>query len=166
MSIKLIIGIATVIVFVILYFLLKGLLLSLSRKRKYKKVEDKIRKRIKPLSKEKRGEERYSVSEYEECIRTTKDKNVKAWGRWLLAQFYHNNPHRQKDYLDKTIECYTGIVKEFTDYPFHEESLFRLGNLFFFEKLDHRKVCYVYQKLLEKYPRSKWVTIAKERVAR
>jgi len=164
MSIKLIIGVVTVIVFVVLYFLLKGLLFSLSRKKKYRKVEDKIKRSIKPLSKEKGGEKRYSVSEYEECIRRTKDKNVKAWGKWLLAQFYHNNPHRQKDYLDKAIECYTDIMKEFSDYPFHEESLFRLGKLLFFEKLDHRKVCDVYQQLLKKYPRSKWVIIAKERV--
>jgi TolA-binding protein len=163
MSIKLIIGIATVVIFVILYFLIRVLLLSLSRRRKYKKVEERIKRKIKPLYKEKKGEKRYSVSEYEQCIGRTKDKNVKAWGRWLMAQFYHSNPHRQKDYLDKAIECYADITKEFSDYPFHEESLFRLGNLFFFEKLDHKRVCYVYQKFLEKYPHSKWVTIAKER---
>ena len=164
MSIKLIIAVVAVISSVILYFLLKGLLLSISRKRKYKKVEDRIKKKIKPLSKEKVGEKRYSVSEYEECIRRTKDKDVKAWGRWLVAQFYRNNPHRQKNYLDKAIDCYTEIVKEFSYYPFHEESLFRLGNLLFFEKLDHKKVCDVYQQLLKKYPQSKWVTIVRERV--
>jgi len=164
MSLKLIIGVAIVVVFVILYFLVRGLLLSLVRKRKYREVENRIRRRIKPLSKEKEGEKRYSLSEYEECIRRTKDKNVKAWGRWFLAQFYNNNPHRQKDYMDKAIECYAYIMKEFPDYPFHEESLFRLGNLLFFEKMDHKKVCYVYQELLKKYPQSKWVTIAKERV--
>ncbi|MFB0527097.1 MAG: tetratricopeptide repeat protein [bacterium] len=164
MNIKLIISIVIIVVFIILYFLLKGLLSALSRKRKYREMENRIRRRIKPLSKEKGGEKRYSLSEYEECIGRTKDKSVKAWGRWFLAQFYHNNPHRHKDYLDKAIECYTYIMKEFPDYPFHEESLFRLGNLLFFEKLDHRKVCYVYQELLKKYPRSKWTVIAKERV--
>ncbi|MDH5661488.1 MAG: tetratricopeptide repeat protein [Elusimicrobiota bacterium] len=164
MSIRLIISVATVVIFVILYFLIRWLLLSLSRKRKYKRVADKIKKKIKPLYKQKKGDKKYTISEYEECIGTTKDKNVKAWGRWLLAQFYHSNPHRHKDYLDNAIECYTHIMKEFFDYPFHEESLFRLGNLLFFEKLDRNRVCDVYQELLEKYPRSKWVTIARERV--
>lgn len=85
MRIKLIIGVAIVVVFVILYFLVRGLLLLLARKRKYREVENRIRKRIKPLSKEKEGEKRYSLSEYEECIRMTKDKNVKAGagGFWL-----------------------------------------------------------------------------------
>ena len=164
MIIRLIIAVVIVSVFIILYSFLKRLSRSASRKRKYREVEDKIRKRIKPLFKEIKGERRYLVSEYEECIEMTKDKNVKAWGRWLLAQFYHNNPHRRKDYLEKAIECYTEIVKEFSDYPFHEESLFRLGNILFFEKFDYRKVCDVYQKLLKRYPQSKWVTIAKERV--
>ena len=164
MNIKLIIGIVIVVALAILYFLLRVISRSASRKRKYREVEDKIRKGIKPLSKEMEGERRHLVSEYEECIEMTKDKDVRAWGRWLLAQFYHNNPHRRKDYLEKAIECYAEIVKEFLDYPFHEESLFRLGNLLFFEKFEHRKVCDVYQKLLKRYPQSKWVTIAKERI--
>jgi len=161
---RLIIVVITVSVFVILYIFTRKLSHSASRKKKYKEVEEKIRKKIKPFSKEIGAERRHLVSEYEECIRMTKDKDVKAWGRWLLAQFYHNNPHRGKDYLEKAIECYSEILKEFSDYPFHEESLFRLGNLLFFEKFEYEKVCSVYQKLLKKYPQSKWVTIAKERV--
>lgn len=164
MIIKLIIAVVAVGVLILLYSFLKRLSHSASRKRKYREVEEKIKGRIKPFSKEMGGERRHLVSEYEECIRMTKDKDVKAWGRWLLAQFYHNNPHRGKDYLEKAIECYTEILKEFSDYPFHEESLFRLGNLLFFEKFDHEKVCRLYQKLLKKYPQSKWVIIAKERV--
>jgi hypothetical protein len=149
MNIKLVVAVVIVGVFAILCSLLKRLSDSLSMKRKYREAEGKIRRRIKPLFKEMEGERRYLVSEYEECIRMTKDKDVKAWGRWLLAQFYHNNPDREKDYLDKAIECYTEITKEFYDYPFHEESLFRLGNLLFFEKFDQEKVCNVYQKLLK-----------------
>ena len=164
MIIKIIIAVATVGVAIILYIVLKGLSSSLSRRRKYKTVEERIRDRIKPLSKQQGTKERYSVSEYEECIRMTRDKDVKAWGKWLLAEFYHNNPHRQKDSLEKTIECYTEIAKQFLDYPFHEESLFRLANSLFFEKFDHKKVCDVYQELLKKYPQSKWASIARERI--
>ncbi|MFQ5867092.1 MAG: tetratricopeptide repeat protein [bacterium] len=164
MIIKLIIAIVVVSISIILYSLLKRLSDSLSRKKRYRKVEERIRRRIKPLSKEKGVDRRYLVSEYEGCIRMTKDKDVKAWGKWLLAQFYHNNPYRNKDYLEKAIDCYTGIGREFSDYPFHEESLFRLGNVLFFEKFAHQKVCDVYQELLDRYPQSKWVTIAKERV--
>jgi len=161
---KLIIIVAIVGIFIVLYIFFKRLSYSLSKKKKYREVAERIKERIRPLSRKKGIEKKYLVSEYEECIRTTKDKDVKAWGWWLLAQFYHNNPHRGKDYPDKLIECYTEIAKEFSDYPFHEESLFRLGNLLFFEKFDHKKICDVYQKLLKRYPQSKWVTIAKERV--
>jgi TolA-binding protein len=164
MNIKLIIGIVIVVFLAILYFLLRIILLSVSRKRKYKEIEQRIKKGIKPLSKEIKSERRHSVSEYEECIQRTRDKDVKAWGRWVLAQFYHNNPHRKKDYLEKAIECYSEIAKDFSDYPFYEESLFRLGNLLFFEKLNYKKVCEVYQKLLKKYPQSKWAAIARERI--
>jgi hypothetical protein len=119
MNIKLVVAVVIVGVFAILCSLLKRLSHSLSMKRKYREAEGKIRRRIKRLFKEMEGERKYLVSEYEECIRMTKDKDVKAWGRWLLAQFYHNNPHREKDYLDKAIESYTEITKEFSDYPFH-----------------------------------------------
>ena len=146
------------------YSFLRRLSRLTSRKRKHREVEEKIRRRIKPLSKEMGGERRHLVSEYEECIRMTKDRDVKAWGKWLLAQFYHNNRHRRKDYFAKAIACYMEIMKEFPDYPFHEESLFRLADFLFFEKLDHEKVSDVYEKLLKRYPRSKWATIARERV--
>jgi len=164
MDTKLIIGIVILVVLAILCFLLRVASRSASRKRKYREVEDKIRKGIKPLSKDMGAERRHPVSEYEECIRITGDKNVKAWGTWLLAQFYHSNPHRRKDYLEKAIQCYAHIVEDYPDYPFHEESLFRLGNLLLFEKLEHKKVCQLYQKLLRKYPQSKWVTVARERI--
>lgn len=161
---KLVIAIVIVSSFIILYIYFKRLSSSLSRKRKYREVEERIKERIKPLSRKKGTEKRYLVSEYEECIRMTKDKDVKAWGWWLLAQFCHNNLHRGKDYLEKTIACYTEIEKEFSDYPFHEESLFLLANLLFFEKSDYKKMCEVYRNLLRNYPQSKWASIAKERI--
>jgi len=164
MNTRLISTIVTVAAVFIIYIALRRSLHALSRKRKYREVEEKIRRGIKPLSKEKGAERRHPVSEYEECIRITRDNNVKAWGSWLLAQFYHDNPHRGKDYLGKAIQCYAQIVEGYPDYPFHEESLFRLGNLLLFEKLDYKKVCHVYQKLLQKYPQSKWVTVARERI--
>ena len=49
---RLIIVVITVSVFVILYIFLKRLSHSASRKRKYRKVEEKIRRKIKTFSKE------------------------------------------------------------------------------------------------------------------
>lgn len=149
--------------FIILYSLLKRLSRLASKKRILRKVEENIRKRIEPVSKDPQGE-RHLVCEYEECVRTTKDREVKAWGKWLLARFYHDNPHRGAQYLKKAIDCYGEIVREFSDFSFHEETMFNLGNILFFEKFDHKRVCEVYQELLKRYPQSKWAPIARERL--
>lgn len=154
-----------VIVYITVYLFLGKISGFIFKKKLYRKVQERIKRSIKPLFKEVGDERKYLASEYEECVRMTKDKDVKAWGNWLLAQFYHRNPHRGKGFLDKAIEFYMEVVKKFSGYPFHEESLFQLGNLLFFEKFDHEKLCNVYQKLLDEYPQSKWVTIARERIA-
>ena len=74
---------------------------------------------------------------YEQIIENNKDdENIAALGRFLLFKYYKNSSKGDKDLISKSIEYGEEIRKKYRGYAFHEDAMFMLGNIYFFETFE------------------------------
>jgi TolA-binding protein len=93
-----------------------------------------------------------------------KKRPLHAWGNYLLLQYYKDNHSGNKEILFKSINYGGNIRDNFKEYSFYEDTLFMLGNIYYFETFDFKMADNVYSQLLEEKKNTRWKGICQDRV--
>lgn len=104
------------------------------------------------------------ISRIERSERQRSEALIYAWGNFLLFQYYKDNHIHNPYILSKTIEYGESIRKKYEEYPFHEDTMLMLGNIYFFETFDFNNAADIYQELIEKNSNTRWKTICQDRI--
>lgn len=102
---------------------------------------------------------------YEFILEKNKNRPLQAWGTYLLLKYYKDNYDMDKEILAKSIQYAEKIRKEFKEYTFYEDTLFALGNIYFFEICDFNMACEIYKKLIEEKKHTRWKNVCEDRIA-
>ncbi|MFH1784739.1 MAG: tetratricopeptide repeat protein [bacterium] len=150
-----------------------GFMLSIRAKRKKKAQQflqyiQNIGKRIKsnlpPTCLEKAVDGISSVEDYREYIKHYKDGEFVKLADCLITEYQLKSNLESVDSLNSAVEAYRNLLRDYKDSVFAEEVLYKLANISFFRLNDYNKAVSSYKSIIEKFPESKWVKIARSRV--
>ncbi|MGM0441658.1 MAG: tetratricopeptide repeat protein [Elusimicrobiota bacterium] len=91
------------------------------------------------------------------------DEKIRARGIYLLFDFYDSKPKNEKN-IEESIRFGERIKENFRDYPFYEDVLFKLGNIYFFNNFKFEKAKNTYKQLINDKPDTKWKNICRVRI--
>ena len=146
-----------IIIIVICLLVITGLRIFINFKKKVNKVKKNILNKKGPSSLE-------DAMVYEEAVRDCpSDEDCRAWGSHLLFQHYYKNYNSNEEILLKGVRYGEDIRSNYKDYPFYEDDIFELGNIYFFVLFDFNKAEDVYKQLVTDKPNTRWKSIAEDR---
>ncbi|MFH1824136.1 MAG: tetratricopeptide repeat protein [Candidatus Firestonebacteria bacterium] len=119
-----------------------------------------------------------TVEDYKEYLKEIGlANNTGLKTQWLISNYYLNLLKTDLKYAETTIMEYYKVVEGFEkmqkslnrilfsdNYLFADESLFQIGNIYFYELLDMQKTFEIYQEFLKKYPLSEKEEDAKHKI--
>ncbi len=99
------------------------------------------------------------LREYERVISRLPELRLRSEAVRLLFDYCRRKHAGRMEIIEKALIYGEMIRKDFSNMEFYEDSMFELGNIYFFEKYDFEKALEIFSELMKKKPYSRWKAV-------
>ncbi len=104
------------------------------------------------------------LKEYERVITRLTDPRLRSQTVRILFDYCRKKHAGRIAIIEKALHYGEMIRKDFSDMEFYEDSMFELGNIYFFDRYDFEKALEIFSELMKKKPYSRWKAVCDMRI--